>query len=294
MFPLLDALAPQILEEARDFLLVYKPPRIHTAPLKNQAAETLVSWTACLFPELLDLPGRRGEQPPRAAEGEGGLIHRLDYETQGLVLFARTQRGLESLLGQQEEGKIFKEYSALAAPPALDLPGFPPKPFEEGGGSFPRCIESPFRSWGPGRKAVRPAFPTPGAAALIKPSLPEIGAKRRRGRDLALDRGGPYRTHILERKKLSAAGTVVSSPGSRSAAAAFSFRLGLVRGFRHQIRSHLAWLGFPILNDVLYGGAQAGDGLLCLRAAALRFYDPSGGKERRFEIPELCLGPAHE
>jgi 23S rRNA-/tRNA-specific pseudouridylate synthase len=28
-------------------------------------------------------------------------------------------------------------------------------------------------------------------------------------------------------------------------------------GFRHQIRAHLAWGGFPVLGDSLYGGLAA-------------------------------------
>jgi 23S rRNA pseudouridine1911/1915/1917 synthase len=258
-----NALSPYIVGEARDFLLVYKPPRMHTASNKGGeeagltgGGETLSSWTAALFPGILELPGRK--------EGEGGLIHRLDYETQGLVLFARTREGLDALLAQQEEGQIFKEYSALASPPARELPGFPPRPpglstaleAEAWEPPFLLCIESPFRAWGKGRTAVRPAFSGKGR------------------RELATDRGKAYRTQILE----------IRRPESRRT---LSFRLGLVRGFRHQIRSHLAWLGFPILNDALYGGIQAARGFLALRARGLNFYDPRDGRELRFEIPPL-------
>jgi 23S rRNA pseudouridine1911/1915/1917 synthase len=216
---------------------------------------------AVLFPELSALHGR--------GEGEGGLMHRLDYETQGLVLFARTQRGMDSFLAQQEKGKIVKEYSALVSRPRTPLPGFPPPPeaFAEGPGSAAGLlIESPFRAWGPGRKAVRPAFPG-------------------RGRKLAFDRdrGGAYGTWILEWRE--EAGPFAPAAGL------WRCRLRIIRGFRHQIRCHLAWIGFPILNDALYGGA--GEGFLALRACSLSFDDPLDGARRVFEIspsfgPELA------
>jgi 23S rRNA pseudouridine1911/1915/1917 synthase len=190
-------------------------------------------------------------------------MHRLDYETQGLVLFARTQRGADSLLAQQEEGKIAKEYSALVSRPGRILPGFPPFPQAVPGGLFPRLIESPFRAWGPGRRAVRPAFP--GTAG---------------GRKLAFDKGSPYQTRIQEWREEAAP----SAPLEGLTVC----RAAIIRGFRHQIRCHLAWLGFPILNDSLYGGA--GEGLLALRACSLSFADPLDGAGRSFELPALSAG----
>jgi 23S rRNA pseudouridine1911/1915/1917 synthase len=147
---------PGIIEASSGYLAVYKPPGMHCAPLQR-GAETLIDWCAARFREVLDLGGRRA--------GAGGLLHRLDYETGGLVLVARDRRFFEALLLQQEEGLFVKEYGALSAGPGAGLPGFPPRPGGEGG-----FVESGFRPYGPGRKAVRPAFPP--------------------ARELALDRGG--------------------------------------------------------------------------------------------------------
>jgi 23S rRNA pseudouridine1911/1915/1917 synthase len=167
---------------------------------------------------------------------------------------------MDSFLAQQEKGKIVKEYSALVSRPKKLLPGFPPPPEAFLEGPVLRLIESPFRAWGPGRKAVRPAFPGT-------------------GRKLAFDRdkGGAYGTWILERRE--EAGPFVPAEGL------WHCRLRITRGFRHQIRCHLAWIGFPILNDPLYGGA--GEGLLALRACSLSFDDPLDGARRTFEIPVL-------
>jgi len=231
--------SPQILVEEKDFLIVYKPPGMHSAPLANSArADTLLDWCVLRFPEVADLPGRKA--------GEGGLLHRLDYETQGLLLLARTKPGMEFLLAQQTEGRILKEYSALAANSEVQAPGFPAgKPDSRP----PARIQSDFRPYGPGRKAVRPV----------------------------LNADGEYVTEILEANPLVNGIT--------------AFRVRICRGFRHQIRCHLAWLGMPIVNDSLYGGAVQGggafgDGLLCLRACSLLFTDPAG-RERFFSISPL-------
>jgi len=245
MHPVLvgDFYRPQVLAEEKDYLIAYKPPRMHSAPQAlSIEPESLYAWCVQRFPEVARLGGRN--------KGEGGLLHRLDYETHGLMLVARSGLGMEALLERQGQGKIVKEYRALAGESGSVLPGFPKERPEFQPGSAVE-IASAFRPYGPGRKAVRPVLPG-GANAL-------------------------YITEILESRLESAAG-----PGSR-----FSLSLRISKGFRHQIRSHLAWLGLPILNDALYGGAAFGNGCLALRACSLAFADPSTGEERCYSIPAL-------
>ena len=239
-----DINTPLVIAAEKDFLVVYKPPLMHSAPQKNSTGKNILEWCVQEYPEIMDLPGRRA--------GEGGLIHRLDYETQGLLLLARSRSGMETLFSQQVEGKFQKEYNALAAESKLLLPGFPDvKP----GNSTVNEIKSAFRPYGPGRKTVRPV--------CVETSSTERQKEQ-------------YITEIPESYPVSDSGV-------------FSFRLRIVRGFRHQIRSHLAWLGMPILNDRLYGGCAHGKGLLALRAFLIAFNDPSSGKKLRYEIPCLDL-----
>ena len=247
MFSITDIHKPQILAVEKDFLLVYKPPRMHSAPLaKSNNGETLLHWCVMEFPEIADLPGRK--------KGEGGLLHRLDYETQGLVLLARNTLGMESLLEQQREGKILKEYGAMSTKSEVLLPGFPPFPNPYP----PTPIQSAFRPYGPGRKAVRPVL------------VDKSDGKEQKA---------IYTTEILESN--------VTDEGF------ISFRLRILKGFRHQIRAHLAWFGLPILNDTLYGGMSYGDGLLALRACSLSFADPSSGEKRVYSIPYPLLPTPH-
>ena len=252
-FSLGAILEPQIIAAEEGFLVVYKPPRMHSAPFACSTGETLLDFCLGKFPEILSFPGRKA--------GEGGLLHRLDYETQGLMLIARNAKSMEALLGLHREGKIIKGYSALVARSDMVPPGFPIKmpgfPIKTPG--FPKetpgfKIKSAFRPYGPGRKAVRPV-------------LPEKNAGRSQVYSTEILRGGPF----------SEAGL----------AGVFSLSLRITKGFRHQIRCHLAWLGLPILNDSLYGGLSFGSGLLALRAASIAFNDPFSGEERDFSIPPL-------
>jgi len=226
---------PQLIAETASYLVVYKPPRMHTAPLKEGEGKTLLAWTASLFPDVLQVHGYKTT--------EGGLLHRLDYETQGLVLFARTDAAMMALAAQQEKNMFIKEYDAvspLTAETENQLPGFPPYPsvlYPHAG----NCIESAFRPYGKGRKAVRP---------FIKEKT-------------------CYSTEICS----------CASEGDKQ-----YFCIRITKGFRHQIRCHLAWINRPILNDTLYGGNRDG-GFLALRASALAFADPESGKARGYRLP---------
>ena len=250
---------PVICHETEDFAIVFKPPRMHTAPIGQDAPlrqdgkesgggerGTLLGWYAKIFPPIMELSGRK--------ENEGGLLHRLDFETQGLVLFAKNQQALDNLLNQQKQGTLIKEYSAICekCEPQPDAAQF------EVSAAPPLIIESYFRPYGPGRKQVRP---------VIKEKI--------KGKDIAKDGDAFYKTEVtgVERKQIDSGEEV------------FHFTVRLRRGFRHQIRCHLAWIGFPVLHDPLYG-KKDGDDFLALRATGLFFADPKSNKPFQF-----CIEP---
>jgi 23S rRNA pseudouridine1911/1915/1917 synthase len=223
-------LLPVICYETDDFAVVYKPPRMHCAPLRH-GGETLLGWYANFFPAVMDLTGRK--------KGEGGLLHRLDFETQGLVLFAKNQCSLDYLLTQQNEGKFIKEYNAIVSDNrVLHAPFF---------------IESYFRPFGPGRKMVRP-----------------VTDENCAYKDVAKDKGVFYRTEIVS----------VTETEQQDL---YAVTAKLARGFRHQVRCHLAWIGCPVLNDPLYGEGNA-DGFLALRACGLYFSDPQNHEPREYRV----------
>ena len=232
-------LTAHCIAETEDFAVVFKPARMHCAPIKQNRGNTLLDWYAAIYPPVTELSGKK--------EGEGGLLHRLDFETQGLVLFAKNQQSLDNLLKQQEQGNFVKEYSAICLKSNLQNSLFPDP-------CSPSPIESFFRPFGPGRKMVRP--------------LTDADCK---GKEVATDQGGYYRTEIIK---------VVNLNGF------YAFTVRLKRGFRHQIRCHLNWIGFPVLNDPLYGEGLV-NGLLALRASGLFFADPQTGGLREYRITPL-------
>jgi 23S rRNA pseudouridine1911/1915/1917 synthase len=251
---------PSILAETSSYAVLYKPSRMHTAPLRDNRRNrrgrdadgnppTLLDWYAAIFPEVKAVCGR---QP-----WEYGVLHRLDFETQGLVLIAKTQYAFDALVRGQEQGLFVKTYTAESAGnTGGGGAGFPPCPYN---GSTPECvIESAFRAFGPGRVSVRP---------VLKPFPKNKG--------IALDRGGYYKTDILEKTDRTNA-TI--------------FRIHLARGFRHQIRCHLAWLGYPLMNDFLYGGiiadAQRQPAPIGLRSVGLKFIEPTEKKRVSYALDE--------
>jgi 23S rRNA pseudouridine1911/1915/1917 synthase len=229
---------------------------MHCAPLKQKTGETLLEWYAGFFPSVLDIVGRK--------EIEGGLVHRLDFETQGLTLFAKNQDSYEFFQALQNSGDFIKEYGALCvkrdasvsgfpAPP--DLTGFPQPDISSG---KPFVIESFFRPFGPGRKQVRP-----------------VAAIEKKHREIARDQGDCYRTEI-------------------SGLADNFFTVRIRRGFRHQIRCHLSWIGYPVLNDPLYGSRPSEAAFLALCGQALFFTDPGSGLRREYRAAPQFFNPLEE
>ena len=54
-------------------------------------------------------------------------------------------------------------------------------------------------------------------------------------------------------------------------------RCTITRGFRHQIRAHLAWAGYPIRGDVQYGGVSSDD--FGLEAVSISYIEPCSGRK---------------
>jgi len=232
---------PCIIEETNDFAVVYKPPKMHCAP--GVYGYTLFDWYTANSSRVYN------------------IMHRLDYETHGLVLFARNEKSFLFFKDMQDKGEFIKEYSAscILNDSGVLPEGFPrfnskPLCFD----NLPLSIESYFRPFGPGRRQVRPVI--------------DEGKKNK---EIAKDKGNFYKTEIINKNDNN-------------------FTIRIKRGFRHQIRCHLCWIGYPILNDPLYVKVYAKDGVaavcsedkqLILRSHALFFTNPENGRQCEYRIP---------
>lgn len=89
-----------------DYIIVLnKPPNMVVHPARGHTGGTLVN---ALLSHCGDLPrGENGEVRP-------GVVHRLDKDTTGLILFAKTYESLREMTRQTTERSMRKEYFALA------------------------------------------------------------------------------------------------------------------------------------------------------------------------------------
>jgi len=100
-----EAIPLSVLYEDEDLLAVDKPPGLVVHPSPGHASGTLVN---ALLHHVRDLAGVGGELRP-------GIVHRLDRNTSGVLLVAKTDRAHESLSRQMKKRSMRKVYLALAA-----------------------------------------------------------------------------------------------------------------------------------------------------------------------------------
>ena len=103
--------APLVVRhESKEVLVVDKPAGQPTAPLRADETGTLANALVGRHPELATV----GYSPR-----EPGIVHRLDTETSGLVVVARTTDSFEALRDALQGEKIAKEYLLVCASEGL-------------------------------------------------------------------------------------------------------------------------------------------------------------------------------
>jgi len=229
--PLDTGTAPQpmdlaVVYEDEQVLVIDKPAGLVVHPGAGNRDRTLQNGLLARDPRLA--------QVPRA-----GLVHRLDKDTSGLMVVARTIEAHAALVSMLAAREISREYLAIATGVMT------------GGGTIDEPIgrHRTVRT----RMAVR---------ADGRPAITHYRVDER------------FRSHTLA-------------------------RVTLETGRTHQIRVHLAHIGYPILGDPVYGGrrrltAGASPALLealhafkrqALHAARLAFVQPVSGEALGFEAP---------
>ena len=99
----------QVVYEDSQLAVIDKPAGLTVHPAPGEREATLIAALLARWPEIAAL-----------AEGEAdalrpGLAHRLDRDTTGLLMVAKTPQALESLRDQLRERSVEKQYLAVVA-----------------------------------------------------------------------------------------------------------------------------------------------------------------------------------
>lgn len=99
-----------IIFENDDFLVINKPAGIVVHPAHANTSGTLVNLLLHHRPEISDAI----YDPEKAvSRSRPGIIHRLDKDTSGIMIVAKTQESLVNLASKMSKKMIKKEYLAL-------------------------------------------------------------------------------------------------------------------------------------------------------------------------------------
>ncbi len=203
-----EAIPLDILFEDADLIVVNKPAGMVVHPGPGNAGGTLVNALMAHCGDTLS--GIGGEARP-------GIVHRIDKDTSGLLVAAKSDRAHHGLAAQFAAHTVARHYRALVhgVPDAANarLNGLAGVTFEPGGAL---CVTT------------------------------QIGRHRQdRQKQAVLASGGRHaitRARVLERF------------GTPPAVALLD--CWLETGRTHQIRVHLAHLGHPLLGDQSYGARR--------------------------------------
>ena len=207
-----------VVYEDSDVVVVDKPAGLPVHPGPGHPDGTLVN---ALLARCPDIRGIGGELRP-------GIVHRLDLDTSGLLVVAKTQPAHWNLTEQMKRRETLKEYTAVAV-----------------------------------------GLVTPESGIIDAP----IGRDPRHRQRMAVTAGGrEARTHYSTQEELDEH-TLLD--------------VRLETGRTHQIRAHLAYQGYPVLGDDVYGRASPLLGRQFLHAARLGFRHPTTDQwmEHRAELP---------
>ena len=94
----------RLVFEDSELLAFDKPAGIPVQPLSRHETDTLMNGVVARWPEVADV----GDGPLMA-----GALHRIDADTSGLVLVARTQQSFDAMRAQFASRSVEKTYLAL-------------------------------------------------------------------------------------------------------------------------------------------------------------------------------------
>ncbi len=209
-----------IIYEDSEIIVVNKPQNMVVHPAAGHYNDTLVN--ALLFHCGKSLSGINGKLRP-------GIVHRIDRDTSGVLVIAKTDNAHNSLALQLSNHSMTRVYNAIVY-----------NNFKEDCG----VVDKPI-----GRNP----------ADRKKMAVTDKNSKRAVTHYKVLKRMGKF--NFIELK--------------------------LETGRTHQIRVHMAYIGHPLLGDLVYGPKKQTFNLQgqALHARVLGFIHPSSKKYMEFESP---------
>ena len=203
-----EAIPLDVVFEDRDLIVINKSAGMVVHPAPGSPSGTLVN--ALMHHCGNSLSGIGGEKRP-------GIVHRIDKETSGLLVAAKTDHAHQGLAKQFESHSVSREYRAL-------VHGVPSK-------ADPRLA------------GVRGVSFEAGGVICIRAAIARH--KTDRQRMAVVDRGG---RHAVTRIRVD--DTFGMPPGLALVTC------WLETGRTHQIRVHLAFAGHGLVGDPVYGGRR--------------------------------------
>ncbi|MFV0359947.1 RluA family pseudouridine synthase, partial [Tropicimonas sp.] len=245
-----ESIPLDIIYEDDDLIVIDKPAGMVVHPAPGSPSGTLVN---ALLGHCGDtLSGVGGERRP-------GIVHRIDKDTSGLLVVAKSDAAHHGLAAQFEAHSVDRRYLAL-------VHGVPDR-------ADPRLSGIRGASWD--------------GADILRITTQIARHRHDRQRQAVVWAGG---RHAVTRAR------VVESFGAPPVAALVECRLET--GRTHQIRVHMAHVGHALIGDPVYGGrrrlsaravgeaaASAASGFprQALHAATLGFIHPRSGEKLSFE-----------
>lgn len=130
---------PETLYEDKDLIAVVKPAGlvVHGVRVGGKLREgepTLVDWLLKNYPEIKKVGDDLAQRP--------GIVHRLDKETSGVMVVARTQAAFEHLKFLFMAHRVEKTYCAIVFGVPKDSEGVIAKPIGIRSGTLKRSVRS--------------------------------------------------------------------------------------------------------------------------------------------------------
>jgi 23S rRNA pseudouridine1911/1915/1917 synthase len=223
--PQAESIALDVIYQDDALLVLNKAAGVVVHPGAGNATGTIVNALLAYDPEIVDVGA--AERP--------GIVHRLDKETSGVLVIARTAAALADLQTQFRQRAVRKTYLAL-------------------------CIGD-----------VQPE------RGVIDRPIARDPSHRQRMAIVAGGRPAVTRFVVTERLRIE------DRPYSL-------VRAHPETGRTHQIRVHLAALGFPVVGDLLYGAKRDPFSVRIaprhlLHASEIKLVPPGALEQRAFHAP---------